>query len=387
MKILMVISMGYIAGGAEKSVAMMKHELAARGHDVRVLCTDTPGVNFFGDYTFKPISKQSVLKSIHHLFYFRSYVAMRRAVRDFKPDIIHFHTLTAFTPSVLYATGRVPAVMTIHGPEEFTLELLPWFMDDQDFRQNTFDLAHLTLRGRLKYLYYLALQRPIYRLGLRRLRLVIAPSKYMLKATAPDFGRVPMKLIYNGIDLPNPQPLPKSQAILFVGRLERLKGVEYLLRAFARTSGNATLRIVGDGPQRDYLERLAAELSITERTQFAGWVPQERLSAEYANATVLVVPSVCPEAMGLVAIEAMASGRPVIGSAMGGIPELIHEGRTGYIVPPANPGELAAAIDQLLQTHNLPAISQAAAQSAQAFGAQIFLDQIESTYREITQPA
>lgn len=390
MKVLEVISLSYIAGGAEKNVFLTKEALSKRGHEVRVLSAATPDNPGFGDYFFEPVSKASPFKIFHHLFYIRSYLALRRAIRDFRPDLIHFHTMTALSPSVLFATGNIPSLLTIHGPEEFTLELLPWFMDPEDFEEQSFDPSRLTTRGRIKYFIYRYLQRPIYRLGLRRLRTVIAPSKFMVQATQADFAPVPLKLIYNGINLLKPTPLPaKTQAptALYVGRMEPLKGPHYLIQAFAQVVAKlptARLRLVGDGPQRPELEALAAKLDITTNVDFLGWVPQDHIADQYARANVVVVPSICPEALGLVAIEALSAGRPVVATQMGGLPELITPGHNGLTVPAADPAAMAGAIIQILSDPKLQqAMSAAAVASAQDFTVQHFIDATESLYREV----
>src|SRR5262245_20088046 len=121
MKILQVISHGYEDGGAETSVLMLRDELRARGHEVKVLSVSDPDHVMFADYQFAPVPPASRLKSAHHLLYLRSYRALRQAIKDFCPDVIHFHTLTSCSPSVLFATRGLPAILTIHGPEEFTL--------------------------------------------------------------------------------------------------------------------------------------------------------------------------------------------------------------------------------------------------------------------------
>lgn len=156
----------------------------------------------------------------------------------------------------------------------------------------------------------------------------------------------------------SPGPEPPSAAapsVLYVGRLERnsaWKGVEVLVRAFARVHAarpEARLRLVGDGDARPGLEDLARDLGIADAVDFLGFRAGDDLVAEYRAATVLTLPSLsASESFGMTVVEAMACGRPVIGSRIGGIPEVIDDGGTGLLVPPGDAAALAAACLRIL---------------------------------------
>lgn len=149
--------------------------------------------------------------------------------------------------------------------------------------------------------------------------------------------------------------------ILFVGRLFPRKGIQYLLEAMAQARKklrleaaattanpalNLTLSIVGDGPMLNELQRLAFSLGIQDCVQFRGRVPITELPRTYAESDILAVPSTY-EPFGLVVAEAMASGLPVIASAVGGIPEFVESGRTGILVPPADVSALSDALCEM----------------------------------------
>lgn len=391
MKILMVISHGFEDGGAESSVLLMRDQLTNRGHQVKILSANDQTHSLFSDYQFEPVATSAPLKALLHLFYMPAFRTLKSAIRDFQPHVIHFHTLTACSPSVLFATSQTPAIMTIHGPEEFTLQLLPWFFSPSDYRRTAFDLRHLTPVARMRYWYYRLLQRPIYRLGLRRLKTVIVPSRYMINATADEFRDIETKLVYNGVELPKPAPTTPKQTLLFVGRLEQMKGVDYLINAFAKALPNIpaglNLRIVGHGSQRTKLEQLATSLGLAGRIEFTGWIKTDRIRAEYAATTALIVPSLCPEAFGLVAVEAMATGRPVIGTSVGALPEIIQDGQTGLIIPPADADALASAIIRLATDPELVAkMGEQAATATKRFDVQNFISHLESIYTTAASP-
>jgi glycosyltransferase involved in cell wall biosynthesis len=134
--------------------------------------------------------------------------------------------------------------------------------------------------------------------------------------------------------------------ILFVGQLARGKGVHELVEAVGRLDRPVALRFVGGGPEREALERAAGGLGI--EAIFDGPLPPEEVARAMQAAAVVVVPSTHPEGLGLVALEAMAAGALVVGSAIGGIPESIVDGETGWLVPPGDVAALASAISDAL---------------------------------------
>jgi glycosyltransferase involved in cell wall biosynthesis len=146
---------------------------------------------------------------------------------------------------------------------------------------------------------------------------------------------------------------PKT--ILCVGRLSPEKGQAGLLEVFARLRGkipDAELRLVGDGPGRNSLERLARVLHVDDAVTFAGRLTEDATLAEIARADVLALPSFM-EGLPIVLMEAMALGVPVIASRVAGIPELVEDGRNGLLFTPSNWDELGGCIQRLLSDREL----------------------------------
>ena len=164
----------------------------------------------------------------------------------------------------------------------------------------------------------------------------------------------------------------ERQIVLFVGRLEPLKGVELLIDAVAELEDSTPELLVIGGDQRAaaYMAALRARaeaLAIGERVHFAGSVPQESLPAYYSAADVCVVPSFY-ESFGLVALEAMACGTPVVASRVGGLIGTVKDGESGYLIPWRCPQPFADKIDLLLSNDELRRSMGAAAQErAQRF--------------------
>lgn len=183
--------------------------------------------------------------------------------------------------------------------------------------------------------------------------------------SARELGAPPARtrLVYGGADPARyrPDPAAQREGVLFVGRLTPHKGVDRLIAALP---ADARLRIAGSTghdahlPERHYPE-LLRRLAAGRDVQFLGPVADAELPALYRSAAVLVLPSVqrscygrevrVSELLGLVLLEAMASGTPVVASRVGGVPEVVQHGVTGYLVEPGNVAELRARLDELLK--------------------------------------
>ncbi|NIM91381.1 MAG: glycosyltransferase [Candidatus Aminicenantes bacterium] len=146
-------------------------------------------------------------------------------------------------------------------------------------------------------------------------------------------------------------PANESKQVLYAGALTYLKGVHVLLEAMKGVmflEKDAELIIAGEGEYRQKLEEIAAQLRIKEKVKFVGWLSQSRLSELIRQCFVFVLPSFS-EGLGRVIIEALISGKPVIASNIGGLPEIIRDGEYGFLVQPDDPQELSQKILYLLR--------------------------------------
>jgi glycosyltransferase involved in cell wall biosynthesis len=223
--------------------------------------------------------------------------AARRAARD--ADLAHAHWLGA---GAVAATLGKPYVVQVWGTDVELARRMPW------------------------------LARPI----LRRARLVIAASS-ALADDARALGARDVRVIPSGVDVPESVREPDEPPhVLFAGRLSAEKGILDLVEA----ARGLPLVVAGDGPLRD---RVPGAL---------GFVPHDELVGLYERAAVIACPS-HREGYGVVCAEAMAHGRPVVASAVGGLLDLVVDGETGLLVRPGDVGALRAALEQLLADDDL----------------------------------
>lgn len=206
----------------------------------------------------------------------------------------------------------------------------------------------------------------------------------------PDAG--PITIIPGGVDLDHFRPLgrewarrrlgisPRRPVILFVGRIQRLKGIEIAVRALAHLRGrepdlDPELRVVGGLPgglergtgheQRELarLQRLAARLGVADHVRFVGAVQQRDLPLHYAAADLTVMPS-SYESFGLVAVESLACGTPVVATRVGGLVTILRDGVTGRLVPWRDPRLFAEAMLPILQDGSIRERMAAAARES-----------------------
>ncbi|NLB17362.1 MAG: glycosyltransferase family 4 protein, partial [Syntrophomonadaceae bacterium] len=170
-------------------------------------------------------------------------------------------------------------------------------------------------------------------------QVTVIPNGVNLNPYVDDRGAADWDLSQYGVE-------PDDQIIFYIGRLVPEKGVEVLIGAFARVANErprAKLVIGGRGSQTGHLKTMAAELGLTDRIIFTGYISDEARDRLYCRADMAVFPSMY-EPFGIVALEAMASGVPVVVSDVGGLSEIVSHGETGLKVARGDEQDLAQAM-------------------------------------------
>ncbi|MBC7243683.1 MAG: glycosyltransferase, partial [Anaerolineae bacterium] len=258
-------------------------------------------------------------------------VRLRRLCRDLRPEVIHIHWPI---PNALLALwgrrGRRPRLIS------------------------TFYGADVALVRK-----YPAL-RPLLRRVVQESDACTAISRYTAGLVHQLAGVLPVVIPY-GVDMSARPALAEEQKpaqyeILTVGRLIERKGHAILLRAFAKLReqrDDVALTIIGEGQERPRLEALIDELGLRGIAVLRGRVPDEELQRAYARCDVFVLPAIVDaggdtEGLGVVLLEAMRYEKPVVASAVGGITDIVEDGVSGLLVPPADVEALAGALAYVL---------------------------------------
>ena len=229
---------------------------------------------------------------------------------------------------------------------------------------------------------------------------VIAISTYTARELR-KFADVPIEVIPYTAELAPPSSTGErssasERSILFVGRLIERKGVAHLIRSLGtvRQTMPARLVVVGEGPERVALERLAHETKLADHVEFRGRVTDEALCDAYAAANVFVLPSVLDarqdtEGLGVVLLEAMNYSVPVIASDIGGITDIVQHERTGLLVPPGDETALANALTRVLSDLTLARALGGAGRRLlrETFSWDRIVDRWEAVYTRALMPA
>ena len=319
-------------GGVTEHIAALAAGLERRGHRVRILSpASSGGERLAGDRVYR---LGSVVRVPYHGSLARITLSLglggkvRAILERERFDVVHLHEpLLPTLPLTVLALTRTATVGTFHAYWDRSL--------------------------------FYALGRPLLRRAFARLDARVAVSaaaeRYVGRYFPGAYTRIP-----NGVDTtrfrPDLEPLPAAAgagpSVLFVGRLEPRKGFMYLLRAFAllsRSLPEARLLVAGaySADEHRRYAQLAAALGVG-RVAFLGRLDPDELARCYASAAVCCAPSLGGESFGIVLLEAMASGRPVVCSDIPGYHEVVQPEHQGLLVPPADPPALAAALLRLL---------------------------------------
>lgn len=329
-----------VPGGVQSHVEQLAAALTALGDDVEIVGPGPGhGHRSVGGSTGIPFNDSVAPIALDP----RAAGRTVRTLRDLDPDVVHVHE-----PAVPWVSlgaclrGPTPIVGTFHA----------WSSSNRAYR----------------------LARPLLRRAVRRLDQLTAVSPaaaaYHAKALGLPEGR--FRLVPNGVDVArfsDAEPLPEiveddHETLLFVGRLEPRKGLSQLVHAFIElkaTRPGLRLLVVGEGPERDVCQALLPG-RLRSDVVFLGRVDQDDLPRFYRSADVYVSPALGGESFGIVLLEAMAAGTPVVASDIPGYRTVLSDGKQGRLVPPRDVKALAAALGALLDN---PALREAMAREGQ----------------------
>lgn len=366
MKVLLVNKFLFPKGGDAVCTLSTGELLSEKSHTVEywgMAHPENPHYSFEGH--FSPLIDfsrnygivEQLKISFNILYSFESKKRFERVVSLFKPDVVHLHNFAhQISPSILHVIKKhnLPAVMTLHDYKlvcpVYTMfsngkpchrcrnRKYYWCLIEKctknSYLKSLINTVEMVLHHRIMRIYNLV-------------DIFISPSKFLVK-TSLDMGfRRKIVHLPNFIDTGEYPHLPESspRELGYFGRLSPEKGLFTLLKA--KRDFSLPLKIVGDGPLRKDLEDFSRVNKI-KNVSFLGYMSAARLKKEISDSLVVVVPSEWYENNPLTVIEAFAAGKAVIGARIGGIPELIKEGKTGLTFEPGNVQDLRKKIKYVL---------------------------------------
>ena len=389
-------------GGEERHVTNLSAELAARGHQVSVATLWHKGFARFESEEGVRIHRiRGTLQRMEAIFSYKDRQfappftdpevlwALRRIISEERPDIIHAHNwiVHSFTP--LKAWSRAKLVMTLH---DYSLVCVqkrlmrhgvrcsgPAFVKCMNCAADFYGIGK-GVPSTLANLIWGEIER-------RTVDMFLPVSRSVAEQTRLEKSRVPYRIIPNFIpdNLEAPEndahallaQLPENDFLLYVGDLMPDKGIDVLLEAHAQMNNQMPLVLIGR-PVTGYLERIPPNVLHLGR-----W-PHSAIMQAWSRCTIALIPSICPDACPTVAMEAMAMGRPIIASCIGGLIDIIVDGQTGLLVPPGDPQALREAIQGLLDDpERRECMKMVARQRVVEFQAKSVVPRIEQVYREV----
>lgn len=353
MKILIISPSFFpIVGGTEVAIHEISRRLLQRGHDVTILTPKYP--EFKSSKTCEKMDSVKVYRfPISSCMYnisaltrytdiqLRAFRKMIELDRNENFDIFHqFH---------LFALGGAVVLAKKFLGKPLTTTLAGW---------DTYD----PIRSVPNFLH------PYLAQVMNESDAVISPSQELVKHAKEQGCKKDIKVVPHGVDVTRVNPhIDGSMAreklgikddeimVLSIQRLVKKKGVNYLIDAVfdvVKKSPDVKFVIVGDGPERESIMKLARKLKVSNNIALTGFIPSKDLARYYSACDIFILPSLY-EQFGLVLVEAMACGKPVISTKVGAIPEVVDDGKTGLLVEPKNPRQLAGAIIKLANDKDL----------------------------------
>jgi glycosyltransferase involved in cell wall biosynthesis len=421
MKIVMANKFLYRRGGAESVLFAEAELLRQAGHEVYYFSTRHPDnlsveeARYFPEYMEIGLNKsrsdtlQKLRIAAKILYNPEVRACFRRFLAEVQPDIVHAHLIGHHLgPALLHAAAAagVPVVQTLHDYHlvcpNYTLRRSQqsvcadtrcfggrqWACVQHRCIQNS---VAKSLVGAVELGFHRRMR--WYETGIRRF---LCPSRFLRDIVARD-GLPEGQLIYlpNFFDgttalggIPNPAASVKQpeRPFLFAGRLSQEKGLLTLLKAFAARP-QLQLDIVGTGPEEAALRQWVAEQGVSN-VRFLGYQSGEALWRLMGTAKALILPSEWYENAPMSILEAFSLGVPVIGSDIGGIPEMVQPGETGWLFPCGQTEALVDCLDQVarMSVADLEAISQACRRQVQPdahFGQKTHLERLLNLYETV----
>lgn len=390
MKICLVNSFYYpdIIGGAEISVLKLAEQLKKNGHDVYVLCTSNiESVEYINGVevhrvriknVYNPIDKvnkkkniSSLKKSVYSIintYNLFNYRLLKDKLEEISPEVLHINNIDGIS-IVIWKVAQRMGIKMVQTLRDYSL------------LKNNNNLLD-------------KIRNPLYMSQSNLVECVTAPSKYTIDSFLSEkyFSKSYSQVIYNAIDysedmviksLKNKLDRAKSNMkvrFVFLGRLDNGKGIKFLLDTFMKIDNpNIELIIAGKGECEIDIKNAT---KIDSRVIYKGFLDEKNIDKVLIDSDVLIIPSLWPEPFGRVIIEAYKFAMPVIGSDIGGIPEVINK-KTGILIKPMDEKDLKVAIEYFCDRDNIKKYITNCAEEINKYNIKLQTEEFVKLYRKL----
>jgi glycosyltransferase involved in cell wall biosynthesis len=406
-RILHINDYAYPIGGAESYLRELIKAQQKRGHKVSLLTSNSLGggtLTKYPDPTNKLVSSPVVargttsssrpLRALLQIYNRNAFNVATQAVDHFKPDIVHVHMyLGQLSPAVLtpFIKEKIPVVHTSHTYRSVCPKG-DRMITEGSFCRYPVGLACIRNCSAISFI-HMRLRERLNPLPQNVFSKVIAPGSTMAEILKQEGFNNVVSLPYGSTFpvLKKARTVPEKPIVLYVGRLSTNKGVEDLIKAFAkiiRILPASSLVLAGDGPEREKLVRLAQNSLPANSYEFKGLIDAEQVRVLQQISRIQCIPSVWPDNSPLVVYESLSSGIPLVASAVGGIPDLVRSGNEGLLVPPGDSDAIAqSAISLLTDDSKWKDMMQASLIRARDFSMPRHAGLIDDIYQECLEQA
>ena len=369
MKILLVNKFHYLKGGSETYYFELAKLLEKNGHQVAFFSMeDEKNIKTGNKEYFTPkfdLNTSSKLKSLDVIYSKENKKLMEIALDEFKPDIVHLNNFQRqLSASIIEPIKKrnIPIVFTAHDVQAIcpAITMLDSNKNPCDdcmcgkyihcIRKSCVKNSKLkSILGAVEARYYR--NKKIYT---KQIDYIITPSEFYKKKLIEDgISEDKIEAIHNFINTSdyNLETVDNGYALYF-GRLSKEKGILNLLDAFSKLN-IGKLHIAGVGEEKDAIEKFIKKEKLSNRVKLLGFLNKDKMKEEVRKCKFVVVPSIWYENCPYSIIETLAIGKPVIGSNMGGIPELVDNGKCGFIYKANDINDLSDKMKQLFNDDKL----------------------------------
>jgi len=357
-----ILAEKFSSGGANVYISQLSEKLSENGISSYIITTNyrdknnniNSKIKICNLYNFKgnsnPFGITEILFKVFLTMY--SVYSIRKIIKKYNIDIIHTLDFIS-SPSFSVAAGILSTFFKIPIIYDVRAHGLSWKYLGYNYKYNIIKYINKLVLRIFNYTIFISVDNffvsEAKKLGINDQKITVIPTPIEIEKIINK--NYHSELVKKELNIPI-----NSQVLLFIGTLSYNKGIQYLIKSFynmlSNGYGNVYLVIIGDGKEKENILNLTKKLGCYQKTRFLGYVQHDQIFKYISASDIFILPSLSEGVPGAI-VEAMAMGKPVVGTEVGGVPEVILNGVNGLLVKPKNILELEKAIKKLINDSNL----------------------------------